>query len=58
MKPNPLSDIFHFLTSASWTTAVFWLLILGSVAIVVYAWTASRASARRAISAIGSFASS
>jgi uncharacterized membrane protein YphA (DoxX/SURF4 family) len=38
MKPNPLSDVLHFLLSPSWMTGVFWLLILGSVAIAVYAW--------------------
>ena len=39
MKPNPLSDVLQFLTSASWTTAAFWLLTLGSVAVAGYAWT-------------------
>ena len=38
MKPNPLSDAFHFLSAASWTTGVFWVLILASIAIAVYAW--------------------
>jgi len=38
MKPNPLSDVLQFLTHGTWTTAVFWLLILGSVAVAAYAW--------------------
>lgn len=38
MKPNPLSDALHFLFTASWTTGVYWLLILGSIAIAIYAW--------------------
>jgi len=35
---NPLSDALHFLFTASWTTGVYWLLILGSIAIAIYAW--------------------
>jgi hypothetical protein len=38
MKPNPLSDIVQFLTNPAWTTAVYWLLILGSIAIAIYAF--------------------
>jgi len=38
MKPNPLSDVLHFLVNPAWTTAVYWLLVLGSIAIAVYAW--------------------
>ena len=38
MKPNPFSDALHFLVHPAWTTAVYWLLILGSIAIAVYAW--------------------
>jgi len=38
MKSNPLSDILQFLTHGTWTTTVFWLLILGSIAVAVYAW--------------------
>jgi uncharacterized membrane protein YphA (DoxX/SURF4 family) len=40
MRPNPLSDVFSFLTSASWPTAVFWLLLVGSAAAAVFAWRA------------------
>jgi thiosulfate dehydrogenase (quinone) large subunit len=39
MKPNPVSDVLHFLLTASWTSAVFWLLVLASIAIAIYAWT-------------------
>ncbi|MGH7126518.1 MAG: hypothetical protein ACREFI_19230 [Stellaceae bacterium] len=38
MKPNPLSDALNFLFTASWTTGVYWLLIIGSLAIAAYAW--------------------
>jgi len=37
-NPNPFSDVASFLTTPSWTTAVFWLLLLASIAIAVYAW--------------------
>jgi hypothetical protein len=40
MKANPLSDVLHFLLQPSWTTAVYWLLLLGSAAIAVYAFAA------------------
>jgi hypothetical protein len=36
MKPNPISHLFEFLTQPAWTTAVYWLLLLASVAIAVY----------------------
>ena len=38
MKANPLSDVLHFLLQPSWTTGVYWLLMLGSLAIAVYAF--------------------
>jgi uncharacterized membrane protein YphA (DoxX/SURF4 family) len=38
MKSNPLSDALQFLLNPSWTTVVYWLLILGSIAIAIYAW--------------------
>jgi uncharacterized membrane protein YphA (DoxX/SURF4 family) len=38
MKPNPLSDALQFLVHPAWTTAVYWLLLLGSIVIAVYAW--------------------
>jgi uncharacterized membrane protein YphA (DoxX/SURF4 family) len=38
MNPNPLSDVIRFLTEPRATTAVFWLLLIASVAIAVYAY--------------------
>jgi len=38
MKPNPFSDAVHFLVQPAWTTAAYWLLILGSAAVALYAW--------------------
>ena len=38
MKANPLSDVLHFLLQPSWTTGVYWLLMIGSIAIAVYAF--------------------
>src|SRR6516164_3369641 len=38
MIPNPISDVAKFLTQPGWPTVVFWLLIVASVAIAVYAW--------------------
>jgi hypothetical protein len=35
---NPLSDVLHFLREPAWTTGVYWLLLLGSIAIAVYAF--------------------
>jgi hypothetical protein len=37
-NPDPFSDVFGFLTASTWTTGVFWLLIVASVVIAVYAW--------------------
>jgi hypothetical protein len=38
MNPNPVSDVIQFLTNPAWTTGVFWLLILASIIIAIYAW--------------------
>jgi hypothetical protein len=38
MTPNPLFDALHFLVRPAFTTFVYWLLLLGSIAIAVYAW--------------------
>jgi uncharacterized membrane protein YphA (DoxX/SURF4 family) len=38
-NPNPLSDVTAFLTTPSWMIGVFWLLLLASVVIAVYAWS-------------------
>jgi thiosulfate dehydrogenase (quinone) large subunit len=37
---NPASDVFAFLTKPAWYTGVFWLLMIGSVAIALYCLTA------------------
>jgi uncharacterized membrane protein YphA (DoxX/SURF4 family) len=38
MRPNPLNDALQFLTQPAWFTAVFWLLLLASIAIAIVAW--------------------
>jgi uncharacterized membrane protein YphA (DoxX/SURF4 family) len=42
VKPNPLSDVLQFLLQPSWTTAVYWLLMLGSLAVAIYAFATIR----------------
>jgi uncharacterized membrane protein YphA (DoxX/SURF4 family) len=48
MRPNPFDDAIAFLTKPTWTTAVFWLLLLGSIAVALRVWRLSpaRRSAR------------
>jgi hypothetical protein len=36
MKPNPISHVIEFLTQPAWTTAIYWLLLLGSIAVALY----------------------
>lgn len=38
MRPNPLDDAVHFLTQPGWFTAVFWVLLLASIAVAVLVW--------------------
>ncbi len=38
MNPNPFYDTAMFLVQPRWTTAIFWLLLLASIAIAVYVW--------------------
>jgi hypothetical protein len=38
MTPNPLSDALHFLVKPAWPTAIYWLLLIGSIVIALYAW--------------------
>jgi len=38
MNPDPITDVIDFLLRPAWTTAVFWLLGLASLAIAVYAF--------------------
>ena len=37
-EPNPASDLLKFLTNLTWTTAVFWVLLLAAVGVAVSAW--------------------
>jgi uncharacterized membrane protein YphA (DoxX/SURF4 family) len=43
MKRTPITDVWGFLTEPSWTTAVFWLLLIGSAVIAARAWTSQPA---------------
>jgi hypothetical protein len=38
MNPNPFTDVVAFVTVPTWTTAVFWLLVLASVLIAGLVW--------------------
>ncbi len=38
MRPNPLYDAGQFLSQPGWFTLVFWLLLLASAVIAVWAW--------------------
>lgn len=38
MRPNPIHDLGEFLTKPGWPTAVYWLLLLGSIAVAVAVW--------------------
>jgi uncharacterized membrane protein YphA (DoxX/SURF4 family) len=38
MNPDPFTDVAHFLVQPGWTTLVFWVLIVASIAIASYAW--------------------
>jgi uncharacterized membrane protein YphA (DoxX/SURF4 family) len=51
MRPNPLFDALSFLSNASWTTAVFWLLLIGSATAAVLAWRGD--PAQRTIQHVG-----
>jgi uncharacterized membrane protein YphA (DoxX/SURF4 family) len=48
VNPDPITDVVDFLLHPAWTTGVFWLLGLASVAIAVYAF-ATIPSQRRVI---------
>jgi hypothetical protein len=37
MNPNPASDVVGFLTQPGWVTALFWLLLIASIAIAGFA---------------------
>ena len=38
MNHNPISDVAQFLVEPGWTTLVFWLLLLGSIAIAFHVY--------------------
>jgi uncharacterized membrane protein YphA (DoxX/SURF4 family) len=38
MNPNPLSDTIAFVLQPGWTTAIFWLLLVASIAIAACAY--------------------
>ena len=54
MRNNPLSDTIAFLLQPGWTTAIFWLLLLASVAVAVYAFRSI--PGQRSASNIGNWA--
>ena len=54
MRHNPLSDTIAFLLQPGWTTAIFWLLLLASVAVAVYAFRSI--PGQRSASNIGNWA--
>ena len=54
MRHNPLSDTIAFLLQPAWTTAIFWLLLLASVAVAVYAFRSI--PGQRSASNIGNWA--
>ena len=39
MKHDPISDAIDFMLQPGWTTVIFWLLLLGSIAIAVYVYS-------------------
>jgi uncharacterized membrane protein YphA (DoxX/SURF4 family) len=39
MNPNPAADVIGFLLQPAWTTVVYWLLLLGSIAIAAYVYS-------------------
>ena len=53
MNHNPISDTVQFLLQPGWTTAVFWLLLLGSIAVAVHVYRTM--PAQRAIEHVGNW---
>jgi len=35
MRHNPISDVIQFLLQPAWTTVIFWLLLVGSIAVAI-----------------------
>ena len=46
MKHNPLSDVVDFLQQPGWTTIVFWVLLVASIVIAIYAFATIRDQCR------------
>ncbi|HEX3346849.1 MAG TPA: hypothetical protein VHS58_01960 [Acetobacteraceae bacterium] len=38
MRPNPIADVWAFLTKPDWPTPVYWLLLVASVLVAVAVW--------------------
>jgi len=38
MRHNPISDVIQFLLQPAWTTVIFWLLLLGSIAVAIHVY--------------------
>jgi len=54
MNPDPISDTLRFLMQPGWTTGIFWLLLLGSIAIAVFVYRTI--PAQRTIEHLGNWA--
>jgi len=54
MNPNPFSDTITFLLQPAWTTAMFWLLLLSSIAIAAYVFRTN--PGQRSIEHVGNWA--
>jgi hypothetical protein len=39
MKHDPISDVIDFFQQPGWTTVIFWLLVLASIAIAIYVYS-------------------
>ena len=42
MNHNPISDVIGFLQQPGWTTVIFWILVVASIVIAVYAFSTIR----------------
>ena len=38
MRHNPISDVIQFLLQPAWTTVIFWLLLVGSIAVAIHVY--------------------
>jgi hypothetical protein len=53
MKPNPISHVLEFLTQPAWPTPLYWLLLVGSIAVA--ARVASRLYGQRTARHLGNW---